>query len=158
MVYFVLLALAQPAWQTIELEVMGRINYARTRGFDCQTKSYRGKPLAALIPHPKLHLAARAHAQDMQKQFSHIGSNGSSLAARIAASGYLASRVGENILGGQRLGSSAKSAVKWWLNSQIHCQNIMNPVYQHFAAGHFYRHNDPKQIWHYWAINFAAPV
>jgi uncharacterized protein YkwD len=158
---FVIALFAAPdtGWQRVELEVMGRVNYARTRGFDCSSKTYKAKPVPALVPHLKLRAAARGHARDMQTRgyFSHDGADGSSAARRIAAAGYVASSTGENILGGQRLGSSARTVVQWWLGSAVHCRNVMHPAYRHFAAGHVYASRDPQRIGHYWVLNFATP-
>ena len=152
------LPLAAP-WQPIELEVIGRINYARTRGYDCARQAFGAKPLAALIPHPKLRVAAQDHASDMQTRgyFAHDTPEGVSVKDRVAKTGYAASRASENILGGQRLGSSARSAVKWWLASPVHCRNIMNALYTQIGAGHVFAPTDAADIGHYWVIVFAAP-
>ncbi len=148
------------AWQPIELEVMGRVNYARQHGFNCDTKAYGAKPILPLTPHLKLRAAARGHAADMQRRgyFEHTDPDGLKAADRIAAAGYAASRTGENILGGQRLGSSARNAVKWWLESPIHCRNIMNPIFTQFAAGHVFVPGDAAGIQQYWVLNFATPT
>jgi uncharacterized protein YkwD len=146
-------------WQAIELEVMGRVNYARRHGFNCATKQYGGVSLPPLIPHLKLRAAARGHAADMQKRgyFAHDTPDGVSVQDRVTAAGYVWSRASENILGGQRLGSSARNAVKWWLESPVHCRNIMNAAYKNFAAGHVFVGSDPAGIQHYWVLVFAAP-
>ena len=146
-------------WQPVELEVIGRINYARTRGFDCAKQSYRAKPLAALVPHPKLREAARGHAADMQRRgyFAHDTPEGIGIKERVSRVNYLAARASENILGGQRLGSSARSAVRWWLASPVHCRNIMNSFYTQIGAGYVFEPNDAAGIQHYWVIVFATP-
>ena len=150
---------AAPAWQPIELEVIGRINYARTRGFDCVKQGYGAKPLAALVPHPKLREAARGHALDMQKRgyFAHDTPEGLTVGDRVRQTGYSATRASENILAGQRLGSSARSAVKWWLESPVHCRNIMNPFYAQIGVGHVFEPSDAAGLQHYWVIVFATP-
>jgi uncharacterized protein YkwD len=159
--FALLMALLAPdsGWQRVELEVMGRVNYARQHGFNCITKSYGGAPLPALVPHLKLRAAAREHAANMQKRgyFAHDTPDGVTVTDRVTAAGYTWSRASENILGGQRLGSSARNAVKWWLESPVHCQNIMNPGYKHFASGHVFVPTDPAGIEHYWVLVFAAP-
>lgn len=146
-------------WQPIELEVIGRINDARTRGFDCARQVYGSRPLAALVAHPKLRSAARGHALDMQvrRYFAHDTPEGLTVNDRVVKMGYAATRASENILGGQRLGSSARSAVKWWLASPVHCQNIMNPLYTQLGAGHVFEPLDAAGIQHYWVIVFATP-
>ena len=152
------LAALEP-WQRIELEVIGRINYARTRGFDCVKQAYGAEPLAALTPHPKLGIAARGHAADMQARgyFAHDTPEGIDVEKRVLNTGYIAARAGENILGGQRLGSSARTAVQWWLASPVHCKNIMNAAYTQIGAGHVFAPNDSSGIQHYWVIVFATP-
>ena len=146
-------------WQPIELEVIGRINYARTRGFDCVKQAYGAEPLAALTPHPKLGIAARGHAADMQARgyFAHDTPEGLTVEDRVLKTGYVATRASENILGGQRLGSSARTTVQWWLTSPVHCRNIMNPFYTQFGAAHVFSPSDAAGIQHYWVIVFATP-
>lgn len=146
-------------WQPIELEVIGRINYARTRGFDCARQAYGSKPLAAFTPHPKLREAARGHAVDMQARgyFAHDTPEGIGVKERVFSTGYAAAQASENILGGQRLGSSARAAVQWWLASSVHCKNIMNPIFTQIGAGHVYAPNDSSGFVHYWVIVFATP-
>jgi uncharacterized protein YkwD len=148
-------------WQPVELEVMRLVNAARTGGYDCATKKRDPRAVVpALVPHPKLLLAARAHAADMQRRgyFAHESSDGRGVKDRVRAAKYTAVRVGENILGGQRLGSSAKNTVNWWLNSAVHCRNVMNLAYTQIAAGHVFVKDDPAGIQHYWVLVFATPV
>jgi uncharacterized protein YkwD len=162
-----LTALASPSagspsagWQPLELEAMNRINYARLHGFNCATKSYGAAALPALTPHLKLRAAARGHAADMQMRgyFAHDTPDGITVKDRVTKSGYAWSRASENILGGERLGSSARNAVKWWLESPVHCRNITNPAFKHFAAGHVFVPTDPAGIQHYWVLVFASPI
>ncbi len=146
-------------WQPIELEVIGRINYARTNGFDCAKQAYGAKRIAALVPHPKLRDAARGHAVDMQARgyFAHDTPEGIGVKERVLKAGYNAVRASENILGGQRLGSSARKAVQWWLHSPVHCKNIMNPLYTQLGVGHIFEPRDAAGLQHYWVIVFATP-
>jgi uncharacterized protein YkwD len=58
--------------------------------------------------------------------FSHTGSNGSTLAQRVNATGYAWSSLGENIAAGQ---TSVNSVVDGWIASPGHCANIMNPAF-----------------------------
>lgn len=56
--------------------------------------------------------------------FSHTGSNGSTLAQRINATGYAWRAIAENIAGGQR---TVNGVVDGWMASDGHCANLMNP-------------------------------
>jgi uncharacterized protein YkwD len=156
---FAALIAPDTGWQAVELEAMNRVNYARQHGFNCATKGYGAAAVPPLTPHLKLRAAARKHAADMQKRgyFAHDTPDGVTVKDRVTKVGYAWSRASENILGGARLGSSARNAVKWWLESPVHCRNIMNPSYKHFAAGHVFVPADAAGIQRYWVLVFAAP-
>ena len=55
----------------------------------------------------------------------HGGSDGSTPASRIDASGYVWSVSAENVAAG----FTAANVVEAWLKSAGHCRNIMNPVF-----------------------------
>ena len=58
--------------------------------------------------------------------FDHGGSNGSTLGSRVAATGYVASALGENIAAGY---GTVTNVMTGWMNSPGHCANIMNPAF-----------------------------
>ncbi|MEM9580504.1 MAG: CAP domain-containing protein [Pseudomonadota bacterium] len=82
----------------------------------------------------QLDQAAQGHANDMltNNYFSHTGLNGSSAAQRVAATGYAATAVGENIAQGQQ---SETDVLNSWQNSPGHKANNENPVFQEFGLG-----------------------
>ena len=54
--------------------------------------------------------------------FSHTGANGSSMSARVNATGYAWSSLGENIAAGY---SGIEAVLAGWMASDGHCANIM---------------------------------
>lgn len=71
-----------------------------------------------------LQAAARAHADDMARsgEFSHVGSDGSTLQSRIRAAGYDACFMAENIAYGQ---SGTAQVFEDWMASRGHRRNIL---------------------------------
>ncbi len=59
-------------------------------------------------------------------------SHGSDFGARISAAGFDWSRIGENIADGYR---TAAGAVRAWMASVGHCQNILDPAFREVGAG-----------------------
>ena len=55
--------------------------------------------------------------------FAHTGSNGSTLATRVDATGYAWSALGENIAAGY---NGLDAVLAGWMASPGHCANIMN--------------------------------
>ena len=100
------------------------VNLARSQHQNCG--SYGSFPPAPPVTgHPQLHEASQLHAVDMAENwfFDHIGSNGSTFADRIYATGYPGTPVGENLAGG---GHDPAYVVELWLNSDGHCRNLMD--------------------------------
>jgi uncharacterized protein YkwD len=100
--------------------------------------------------------AATAHANDMacNKLFSHNGSDGSTPTTRVAASGYAASSVTENVYGSYPP-LSGQGAVDWWRNDKTdvrHNQNLLSTVYTEIGLGYSYFNN-----FGYYVLVFAAP-
>jgi uncharacterized protein YkwD len=106
---------------------LARVNQWRASGADCGSEGRFG-PASALVWNDLLTQAATGHSQDMVTAnfFSHTGSNGSTLAQRVNATGYAWSSLGENIAAGQ---TSVNSVVDGWIASPGHCANIMNPAF-----------------------------
>lgn len=107
------------------------INDARALPRQCGTTSHEAA--AAVAWSQALEQAARKHSEDMATQnfFSHTGSDNSSIADRVDATGYPWQRVGENIAAGQ---ITADEVLQGWLNSPGHCRNIMNPDFEDIAV------------------------
>lgn len=114
------------------VEVLALVNKARSVGRKCGSTTYGAAP--ALKLNSKLSLAAQRHSSDMAKNdyFSHEGRNGSSHADRATAAGYKWSWIGENIAAGY---STASAAMKGWLASPGHCENVMSRSYKELGVG-----------------------
>jgi uncharacterized protein YkwD len=80
----------------------------------------------------QLQAAAQAHADDMARtgNFSHTGSNGSTLSSRARAANYNACFAAENIAAGQ---GSVQQVFVDWMNSRGHRRNILAPQATQFG-------------------------
>jgi uncharacterized protein YkwD len=113
-------------------EFLKRINKTRAEGCNCGS-TYM-PPVEPIIWNNQLQLSALGHAQDMARNgyFSHVSKNGNKFKDRILAAGYTPKGfrnfdIGENIAWGQR---SIKEVMKGWLESPLHCKNLMNPAFR----------------------------
>jgi uncharacterized protein YkwD len=112
------------------------INEVRARGARCGERSFGPAPPVKLSG--TLAGVAFGHASDMARHnyFEHEDLAGHSPADRVRAVGYQEKLVGENIAYGPK---SAEEAVKGWLDSPGHCENIMDPRFAEmgiaYAAG-----------------------
>lgn len=113
-------------------EILAEVNAVRERGCTCPDKK-KYKPAPPLSWNDILAIAAKAHAQDMAERnyFSHVNKEGKDFAKRISDAGYQWQYIGENIAYGHR---TEKEVVKAWINSNGHCQNIMNPNFKEMGA------------------------
>ncbi len=105
---------------------------------------------------PDLVTAAQAHAADIacHNLFGHTGSNGSTPASRVAATGYVASAVTENVYGSYPPLTPA-GAVSWWATDQTdprHNQNLVSTQYTQIGVGYAFFNN-----FGYYVVVFAAP-
>lgn len=93
--------------------------------------------LAPLALNPKLTAAAQGHADDIarNRNFGHIGSDGSTATDRIARAGYgkysWGYRVGENWAHFRNVAD----AVVMWMDSAPHRNNILHPVLREMGIG-----------------------
>lgn len=103
---------------------LARINQLRAAGADCRSGG-RFAPAAALGWNALLTQAAERHSQDMVAHnfFAHTGSDGSTLALRVDATGYAWRGLGENIAAGY---PSIDAVMTGWMASDGHCANLMN--------------------------------
>ena len=114
---------------TYENQVIVLINQERT-----------DRGLSALVQNSSLTLAARRHSEDMacNDNWSHTGSDGSTLATRILAAGYTYSWAAENIATSSSQYFSAQSVVNMWMNSTGHRANILSENAVHIGVGFRY--------------------
>ncbi len=122
-------ASATPAMAARALEL---VNQARARGAQCGAQSFGPAPPLSLSG--TLASVARGHATDMavHDYFEHRDLSGQSPADRVRAAGYHEKLVGENIAYGPQ---SVEEAVKGWLASPGHCENIMDPRFVQMGLG-----------------------
>jgi uncharacterized protein YkwD len=122
-----------------------------------QMRSANG--LASLTMNNSLSAAARVHSTDMacNNFISHSGTDGSNWADRISAQGYQYSTYPlENIYVGEpQFGGDAQGAVTWWMNSQVHRENILNDRVTETGIGYVYNPN--SEYGGYYTMVFAQP-
>lgn len=144
------------------------INTVRKKSRTCGEYGYF--PSAPIVMwSDKLYFAAYEHNQDMvtENYFAHTGSGAksdwcgyalgkkSSTADRISNHNFNWQRCSENISAGtNRL--LAQSAIDSWVNSPIHCKNMMDPNVTKVGLAHIQK---PKTKYiHYWTLNFAKEL
>ncbi len=110
-----------------------------------------GAGLSALVPEVRLACAARAHARDLAAsgRFSHTGSDGGDLVARLARAGYPYRMAAENLA---LAGASADEVVRLWRASPGHNRN-MRAGEARAAGAARERAADGRYVW---VIVFAA--
>jgi uncharacterized protein YkwD len=114
--------------------------------------------LRQLVSNPQLAAAAAGHSADMAcNNFTgHTGSDGSTFRDRVEAQGYDLSYASENIYFGFGEGfGDPQTAVDWWMNSQEHRDNILNPNVTEIGIGYVYYAN--SLYGGYYTTNFARP-
>ncbi len=136
-----------------EADALRLVNEQRAAGATCGSRGSFA-PAAALTWNARLASAAYGHSRDMadNNYFSHDSLDGRSMAARITATGYTWSTVGENIAAGY---GSVQSTVNGWMASEGHCANLMNPRFTEFALA--CARNDAAQYRIYWTQNLGRP-
>lgn len=116
-------ARAQDALPDQAQQVLALVNQARAN---------HGLPPLAL--NSLLVSAAQSHVDDMatNHNYSHTGSDGSSVRARARRLGYASGAgVSENWVAT----SGPESALAWWMNSYVHRGNILNSKWQEIGVG-----------------------
>lgn len=129
----------------VEQEAVYLTNLERTR---------RGLPPFKL--NDALWRAARHHSQDMAANdfFGHVGSDGSTLAARLQTAGYVGwALAGENIAAGY---PTAQSVVEGWAESEEHQRNLFSTLFREIGVGYAYEPDDQFGPYrHYWTQDFG---
>ncbi|WP_316847582.1 CAP domain-containing protein [Pedobacter psychrodurus] len=120
------------------------VNDTRLAGCNCGTTVM--PPVGALSWNVNLSSAAIAHSKYIAsiKALSHTSANGDNVGARVKATGYTWTAVGENIASGQ---TSEAQVFNDWIKSADHCKNIMNAAFKEMGAA---------KTDHYWVQVFAA--
>jgi uncharacterized protein YkwD len=100
--------------------------------------------------------AAQSHANDMacNQLFGHTGSDGSTVASRVAASGYKAASSSENVYGSNPP-LSGQEAVNWWITDKTdtrHRLNLVSDTYIQIGVGYAFFDN-----YGYYVIVFGTP-
>jgi uncharacterized protein YkwD len=133
-----------------EVEILQQINNVRLM-----------HGLGALTRQPQLDAAALDYGLDMacnnRVDFTrHTDSQGGRWYERIAAQGYAYSKAFENVYAGNpTYGGTAQGAMNWWMNSQIHRDNILNPDVSEIGIA--YAYTDTSDYGGYYTVDFAAP-
>lgn len=112
--------------------------------------------LAAYPVNDLLTRAAQAHADDMACNglFTHTGSDGSTPRSRVAASGYVASDMSENVYGSYPP-LTGQGVVTWWMNDKTdtrHNLNLISTKFTEIGVGYAFFDN-----FGYYVVVFAAP-
>ena len=138
------------AWAEREEEVLFWTNVARGEARSCDAEFFEAT--GDLVMQPQLREAARCHTLDQAVNdfLDHVGSNGSSLADRVDATGYFWYLLGENVAAGY---DTAESVVQGWIDSPGHCVNLMEPLFTELGVGFAINPNTQYGTW--WTQNFG---
>lgn len=148
LVLVVSFASAQTAPTALELEVLARTNQERVaRGLS----PLEWDNLAAQV--------ARAHALDMLRRgyFAHVNPEGESPADRLHKAGGVEVEVGENLAFYENYPDSRipAEAVRGWMNSPHHRDNLLKPSYTHLGVGLVRQGNRVMVVQNFLARPFA---
>jgi len=119
--------------------------------------AYRAqKGLPAYTVNTQLAQAAQRHANDIacNKLYVHTGSDGSTAQTRVAATGYIASSVTENV-NGNNPPFNGQSVVNWWINDKNdvrHGQNLLSTTFTEIGVGYSF-----FEDYGFYVIVFAKP-
>jgi uncharacterized protein YkwD len=110
----------------IEAAVRQDINEVRVK--------YKLKPLQN---NQKLAEVARKYSRQMAEKnfFSHTGSDGSTLSERARSGGIVYWVVGENLFKSTNIPQPVPVAVKGWMKSPGHRENILRPIFRETGVG-----------------------
>lgn len=115
-----------PASAAIEEAVVTAINRER-----------EAHGLGRLVADPALSAVARAHSRDMLERdyFAHRSPEGLGASGRVAAAGIPFRLVAENLAQNVRVVDPAAEAVKQWMTSPGHRDNVLDPRFTRTAVG-----------------------
>jgi uncharacterized protein YkwD len=137
----------------MQAQILRALNAQRAQGADCRSRGVYGAA-SAVRWNLKLEESALAHSKDMVAQnfFDHSSSNGNTLVERVNATGYVWSRLGENIAANY---GSVDQVVAAWMASDGHCANMMNPNFAEIGMVCL-RGTPTNQFSNYWTLNFGT--
>ena len=120
------------------------VNEARSKGCNCGNQHMQ--PAGPVKWDDQLEDAAMKHSRDMDRNhfMRHDGSDGSSFSTRISKSGFKWTSCAENIADGYE---TEQEVVEGWLNSPMHCKNLMNPRYEYMGVA---------RSGNYWTQDFGS--
>lgn len=119
--------------------------------------AYRAqKNLPAYTVNAQLAQAAQRHANDIacHKLYVHTGSDGSTPQTRVAATGYVAKSVSENVNGNDPP-LDGRGVVNWWINDKgdvRHGQNLISTTFTEIGVGYSFFDN-----YGFYVLVFAKP-
>jgi len=119
--------------------------------------AYRAqKGLPTYTVNAQLAQAAQRHANDIacNKLYVHTGSDGSTAQSRVAATGYVASSVSENI-NGNNPPFDGQAVVNWWINDKTdvrHGQNLVSTTFTEIGVGYSF-----FEDYGFYVLVFAKP-
>lgn len=146
---------------------LNAVNKVRTAQQDCGLKGVF--PATTTVSwNEKLYKASYEHMQDLiaSKTFAHSGSGTesdwsgyvlnkkSSQIERVESYAYSWERLGENLAGGASIDNIEK-AVDAWIESDNHCENLMNPLFTEVGVA-LVKDEDALYV-NYWGQNFGTP-
>lgn len=105
--------------------------------FDALNREREARGLAPLAFDGQLATVARAHSRDMLERgyFAHRSPEGPGPAGRVKAAGIPYRLVAENIAQNVRVKNPAAEAVKQWMTSPGHRENVLDPRFTRSAVG-----------------------
>ena len=111
--------------------------------------------LSALTLNTQLSAAAKAHAADMlcYNYLSHTGLDSSTPETRVAAQGFTASLVVEDIYASQT--GNPQAALDWWMNDPAHRADLLNPNTSIFGIA--YVTSEDSMLGGYFVVVSAKP-
>jgi len=132
--------------------IVTHINYYRDAGSTCGAERSSG-PVPHVVWNERLANAGIAHSRNMIENgfIAHNDPEGQDVGDRILTQGYVWETSGENITVGPDTIVEAMSA---WMNSPIHCANMMSPSFTEVGVGVVADGNGRK----YWTMVLASPV
>lgn len=115
-----------PTAAKMEAEVRERINQVRQQ-----------KGLNSLKNNEKLAEVARKYSREMARKnfFSHVSPEGSTLSQRVRAGGIYYWVVGENLFMSSNAPQPVPLAIKGWMNSPGHRENLLGSGYTETGVG-----------------------